>query len=140
MREQAKSDLAPAASGQPSDSMQASSDTAGESGDDTISIDDFRRVDLRVARVVAAHTIEGADKLLRLELDLGGPRRSVLAGVRPAYAAADVTGRLVIVVANLAPRRMRFGTSEGMVLATGEGEAIRLIAPATGAQPGDRVT
>jgi len=140
MLEQAKSDLAAAASGQPNDSMQASSDAAGESGDDTISIDDFRRVDLRVARVVAAHTIEGADKLLRLELDLGGPRRSVLAGVRPAYAAADVTGRLVIVVANLAPRRMRFGTSEGMVLATGEGEAIRLIAPATGAQPGDRVT
>jgi methionyl-tRNA synthetase len=105
-----------------------------------ITIDDFSKVDLRVARVVHAQQVEGADKLLRLTLDLGGTERNVFAGIKSAYAPEALIGRLVIVVANLAPRKMRFGVSEGMVLAAGPGgDDIWLLSPDAGATPGSRV-
>ncbi len=106
-----------------------------------IGIDDFVKVDLRVARIVAAEEVDGADKLLRLTLDLGGERRCVFAGIKAAYDPAKLVGRDTILVANLAPRKMRFGVSEGMVLAAGPGGSeIFLLAPDRGAEPGMRVT
>jgi methionyl-tRNA synthetase len=105
-----------------------------------ISIDEFAKVDLRIARIVEAAPVDGADKLLRLVVDLGGERRTVFAGIRQAYAPEQLTGRLTVVVANLAPRKMRFGTSEGMVLAAGPGGSeIFLLGPDDGAQPGMKV-
>ena len=105
-----------------------------------ISIDDFMKVDLRIARIEKADPVEGADKLLALTLDVGAERRNVFAGIKAAYDPAELVGRHVIVVANLAPRKMRFGTSEGMVLAAGPGgEDIFLLSPDEGAQPGMRV-
>ncbi len=107
----------------------------------TIGIEEFGRVDLRVARIVEARLVEGADKLLALSLDVGPlGSRSVFAGIRSAYDPAALVGRLVVIVANLAPRKMRFGVSEGMVLAAGPGGPdIWLLAPDSGAQPGMRV-
>ena len=104
-------------------------------------IDDFVKVDLRVARVVSADHVEGADKLLALKLSLGGDvTRSVFAGIKSAYKPEELVGRLVIVCANLAPRKMRFGVSEGMVLAAGGGgKEIFLLQPDDGAVPGQRV-
>ena len=105
-----------------------------------VSIDDFAKIDLRVARIESAELVEGADKLLRLTVDLGGERRQVFAGIRQAYAPESLVGRLTVVVANLEPRKMRFGMSEGMVLAAGPGGAeIFLLAPDSGAQPGMKV-
>jgi methionyl-tRNA synthetase len=105
-----------------------------------IGIEEFAKMDLRVARILRAEAVEGADKLLRLTLDLGGETRTVFAGIKPAYGSADLEGRLTVVVANLAPRKMKFGTSEGMVLAAGPGgREIFLLAPDAGAQPGMRV-
>ena len=105
-----------------------------------ITIDDFAKVDLRVARVVHAQQVEGADKLLQLTLDLGGTERNVFAGIKSAYEPDALMGRLVIVVANLAPRKMRFGVSQGMVLAAGPGgDDIWLLSPDAGATPGTRV-
>ena len=83
----------------------------------SISIDEFRRIDLRVARIVDAQAVAGADKLLKLTLDLGGATRTVFAGIKSAYQPDALKGRLTVVVANLAPRKMKFGVSEGMVLA-----------------------
>jgi methionyl-tRNA synthetase len=106
-----------------------------------IGVDDFARVDLRVARVIAAERIEGSDKLLRLSLDLGAEPRQVLSGIRASYAPELLIGRLVIVVANLEPRKMRFGVSSGMVLcASGQGEGVFLLGADSGAQPGMKVT
>ena len=114
--------------------------TAADDEDDMISIDDFMKVDLRIARIEKADPVEGADKLLALTLDVGAERRNVFAGIKAAYDPAELVGRHVIVVANLAPRKMRFGTSEGMVLAAGPGgEDIFLLSPDEGAQPGMRV-
>ncbi|WP_440997467.1 methionine--tRNA ligase [Arhodomonas sp. SL1] len=105
-----------------------------------IDIDTFSAVDLRVAEIIAADQVEGADKLLRLTLDLGGERRTVFAGIKAAYHPEDLVGRLTVMVANLKPRKMRFGTSEGMVLAAGPGgEALWLLSPDSGARPGMRV-
>jgi len=107
---------------------------------DKISIDDFSKVDLRVAKIVAADHVEGADKLLKLTVDLGGETRTLFAGIKSAYDPAQLVGRLTVVVANLAPRKMKFGTSEGMVLAaSGEGPGVYLLSPDSGAQPGMRV-
>ena len=106
-----------------------------------IGIDDFTRVDLRVARIVGAELVEGADKLLRLRLDIGNGTRTVFAGIRSAYSPEDLQGRLTVMVANLKPRKMRFGVSEGMVLAAGPGgKDLFLLEPDDGAQPGQRVT
>ncbi|MCK5860266.1 methionine--tRNA ligase [Abyssibacter sp.] len=108
--------------------------------DDMISIDDFMKVDLRVARVAEANPVEGADKLLQLTLDVGElGTRNVFAGIKSAYAPEDLVGKLVVVVANLAPRKMRFGLSEGMVIAAGNGEGIYVVSPDNGATPGSRV-
>ena len=106
-----------------------------------ISIDDFMKVDLRVARIDKAEPVEGADKLLALTLDIGGEKRNVFAGIKASYDPVTLVGRHVIMVANLAPRKMRFGVSEGMVLAAGPGgKDIFLLAPDDGAEPGMRVT
>ncbi len=105
-----------------------------------IGIEDFARVDLRVARIVKAETVEGADRLLKLTLDVGEGLRTVFAGIRSAYEPAALEGRLTIVVANLAPRKMKFGVSEGMVLAaSGEEEGIFLLSADPGARPGMKV-
>ena len=107
---------------------------------DTISIDDFNKLDLRVAKIARAEALEGADKLLKLTLDMGDGTRTVIAGIKSAYAPEKLEGRLTVVVANLAPRKMKFGVSEGMVLAaSGEGPEIFLVSPDAGAQPGMRV-
>jgi methionyl-tRNA synthetase len=107
----------------------------------SISIDDFAKVDLCIARIVNADHVEGADKLLRLTLDIGEARhRTVFAGIKSAYRPEDLIGRLTPMVANLAPRKMKFGVSEGMVLAaSGDGPGIYLLSPDSGAQPGMRV-
>ena len=104
-----------------------------------IGFEDFIKVDLRVARIVAANAVEGADKLLQLTLDIGGETRTVFSGIKAAYQPEDLEGRLTVLVANLAPRKMRFGLSEGMVLAAGDKQGIYLLSPDSGAQPGQRV-
>ncbi len=104
-----------------------------------ITIDDFAKIDLRVARIAKAEAVAGADKLVRLELDLGGEIRQVFAGIKSAYTPEDLQGRLTVMVANLAPRKMRFGVSEGMVLAAGGNGGIYLLSPDSGAEPGMRV-
>jgi len=106
-----------------------------------ISIDDFLRVDLRVARISKAEFVPGADKLLKLRIDVGElGQREIFAGIRAAYDPARLEGRLIVVVANLEPRKMRFGTSEGMLLAAGPGgQDIFVLSPDTGATPGMRI-
>jgi methionyl-tRNA synthetase len=105
-----------------------------------ISIDDFAKVDLRVARIVKAEHVDGADKLLKLTLDIGTETRTVFAGIKSAYDPATLEGRYAVMVANLAPRKMRFGTSEGMVLAaSGDGPELFLIGSDSGASPGMKV-
>jgi len=113
----------------------------GEAIKPEISIDDFAKVDLRIARIVSAGFVEGADKLLQLTVDLGeGRTRNIFAGIRSAYDPKTLEGRLTVVVANLAPRKMKFGVSEGMVLAAGPGgKDLWILSPDNGAQPGMRV-
>ncbi|TNC91341.1 MAG: methionine--tRNA ligase subunit beta, partial [Thalassolituus sp.] len=108
---------------------------------DTIEFPDFAKVDLRIARIVKADHVEGADKLLQLTLDIGnGETRNVFSGIKAAYKPEDLEGKLTVMVANLAPRKMKFGLSEGMVLAAGPGGSdIYLLEPHDGAQPGMRV-
>jgi methionyl-tRNA synthetase len=105
-----------------------------------IKFDDFAKVDLRVARIIKAEQVEGADKLLQLTLDIGGETRMVFAGIKSAYEPEMLEGRLTVMVANLAPRKMRFGVSEGMVLAAGPGgKDLFILSPDDGASPGMRV-
>ena len=104
-----------------------------------ITIDDFSKIDLRIAKVVDAQTVEGADKLIELQLDLDGQSRTVFAGIKNAYNPETLIGRHVVLVANLAPRKMRFGTSEGMILAASgidDASGIFVIEPDSGAEPG----
>ncbi|MEW5890811.1 MAG: methionine--tRNA ligase [Pseudomonadota bacterium] len=147
--------LAPAASGGTGPSAGTVSSThppsrpspsKGEGGESgalapEITLDDFSKIDLRIARIAQAEHVEGADKLIRLTLDLGPlGTRQVFAGIKSAYDPAALTGRLTVMVANLAPRKMKFGLSEGMVLAaSGEGPGLYLLEPDSGAQPGMRV-
>ena len=106
----------------------------------TIGFEDFAKLDLRIARINRAEHVEGADKLLRLELDLGGETRNVFAGIKSAYAPESLEGKLTVMVANRAPRKLRFGLSEGMVLAAGPGgDDLWILHPDDGAQPGMRV-
>jgi methionyl-tRNA synthetase len=115
----------------------AAADSAGAS----VSIDEFKRIELRVARIANAELVEGSDKLLRLTLDLGSGTRTVFAGIKGAYEPAALIGRLTVVIANLAPRKMKFGTSEGMVLAaSGDAPGLYLLAPDSGATPGMRIS
>lgn len=116
--------------------------TTSQKSDDTfISIDDFVKIDLRIAKIIHAESVAGADKLLKLILDIGeNKQRQVFAGIKSAYAPEDLVGKLTVMVANLAPRKMRFGLSEGMVLAAGPGgEDLWILHPDQGAQPGMRV-
>ncbi|RYZ58764.1 MAG: methionine--tRNA ligase, partial [Proteobacteria bacterium] len=106
-----------------------------------ITIDDFSKLDLRVARISAASHVEGAGKLLQLTLDLGnGVTRNVFSGIKSTYKPEDLVGKLTVMVANLAPRKMKFGISEGMVLASGDGERLALLFPDTNAEPGQRIS
>ncbi len=105
-----------------------------------IAYEDFAKIDLRVAKIVRAEHVKGADKLLQLTLDLGGETRNVFAGIKSAYSPEDLEGKLTVMVANLAPRKMRFGMSEGMVLAAGPGgKDLFILNPDDGAQPGMKV-
>ena len=108
----------------------------------TITIDDFLKVDLRVAKVINAENIEKANKLLKVDLDVGElGKRTVFAGIKTAYSAEDLVGKLVVVVANLQARKMTFGTSEGMILAAGPGgKELWLVHPENDAQPGMRIS
>jgi methionyl-tRNA synthetase len=107
---------------------------------DEIQFDDFAKIDLRIAKVVNAEHVEGADKLLKLTLDIGLGEKQVFAGIKSAYSPEDLIGKLTVMVANLAPRKMRFGLSEGMVLAAGPGgKDLFILNPDDGAQPGMRV-
>jgi methionyl-tRNA synthetase len=128
---------APAAVAPKTPASPAAPDPAGAP---SITIDDFGRIDLRIARIAAAELVEGADKLLKLTVDLGSERRTVFAGIRQSYSPEQLVGRLTVVVANLEPRKMRFGMSEGMVLAAGPGgKDIFLVSPDSGAEPGMKV-
>ena len=106
-----------------------------------ITIDDFAKIDLRIARIINAEAVPEAEKLLKLTLDLGDQTRQVFAGIKAAYPQPEkLIGKLTVMVANLAPRKMRFGISEGMVLAAGPGgEELWILHPDDGAQPGMRV-
>jgi methionyl-tRNA synthetase len=110
-----------------------------------ITIDDFAKVDLRIARIVNCETVEGSDKLLRLTLDVGeGRHRNVFSGIKSAYKPEDLVGKLTVLVANLAPRKMKFGVSEGMVLAASAADekanpGIYILNPWPGAEPGMRI-
>ena len=106
---------------------------------DTISIEDFSKIDLRIAKIVNAEHVEGAEKLLKLTLDIGSGKRTVFAGIKSAYAPEKLVGRHTVMVANLAPRKMKFGLSEGMVLAAGDGNGLFLLSPDEGAAPGMKV-
>ena len=122
-------------------SKPATGPLADEPIQDTITFDDFAKVDMRIAEIKSAEFVEGSDKLLKLMLDLGGETRQVFSGIRSAYPDPSVlVGRLTVMVANLAPRKMRFGMSEGMVMAAGPGgKDIFLLSPDSGAQPGHQV-
>ncbi len=131
----------PAAAAQPSASEDDGEALAKEPLAAECSIDDFAKVDLRVARVLAAEAIPEANKLLKLTVSLGGgSTRTIFAGIKAAYTPEALVGRLVVIVANLAPRKMKFGTSEGMVVAAGPGAAeVFVLAPDAGAKPGQRI-
>ncbi|MFU8820558.1 MAG: methionine--tRNA ligase [Gammaproteobacteria bacterium] len=129
---------APTAPAAPAAAAGASGPAA--EGPPEIGMEDFMKVDLRIARILEADYVDGADKLLKLTLDVGQGRRQVFSGIRSAYRAEDLPGRLTVVVANLKARKMRFGISEGMVLAASGGDGIFLVSPDEGAEPGMRVT
>ncbi len=133
MIEASKEDLAAAA-------VQPGGPLADDPIGEQIDFEDFAKLDLRVARIATAERVEGADKLLRLTLDLGGETRNVFAGIKSAYTPEQLEGRLTVMVANLKPRKMRFGVSEGMLLAAGPGgDELFLLGPDEGARPGMRV-
>jgi len=121
--------------------IQASGDPSIEKIADEINYDDFAKLDFRIAKIVAAKRVEKSDKLLQLTLDIGNETRNVFAGLSNAYKPEDLEGKLTVMVANLAPRKMRFGVSEGMVLAAGSGETeLYILNPDSGAKPGMRVS
>jgi methionyl-tRNA synthetase len=127
---------------QPATAIAAAAPAAASAtpGNGEITVEDFAKLDLRIAKIVAAEVVEGADKLLKLTLDLGEGQRTVFAGIRSAYAPEQLPGRMTLVLANLKPRKMRFGVSEGMVLAAGPGgKDIFLLAPDSGATAGMKV-
>ncbi|MFT3905432.1 MAG: methionine--tRNA ligase [Steroidobacteraceae bacterium] len=131
---------APAAAAATASGKDAATPTAASDTATHISIDDFARIQLRTALVLQATTVEGSDKLLKLTLDLGSEQRTVFSGIRSAYQPEQLVGKLVVVVANLAPRKMRFGTSEGMVLCAGDDGALFVLTADTGARPGMRIS
>ena len=141
---------APAAAAAPAAAVETAAAPAPEASDiealaPEISIDDFTKIDLRVAKIVNCEHVEGAGKLLRLTLDVGeGRYRNVFSGIKSAYQPEQLIGKLTVLVANLAPRKMKFGVSEGMVLcASAQDEkanpGLYLLEPVSGAQPGMRI-
>ena len=121
--------------------QQGSGDSSHEAIAPEINYDDFAKLDLRIAKIVAARRVEKSDKLLQLTLDIGSETRNVFAGISNAYQPEDLEGKLTVMVANLAPRKMRFGVSEGMVLAAGSGDTeLYILNPDSGAKPGMRVS
>ncbi|UTP72491.1 methionine--tRNA ligase [Alteromonas sp. LMIT006] len=139
MVEASKENLAPKAA-----PVKKPAKTAKLASDDelapTIQFEDFAKIDLRIAKIVSAEHVEGADKLLCLQLDIGTETRQVFAGIKSAYSPEQLSGKLTVMVANLAPRKMRFGMSEGMVLAAGPGgDELYILEPHEGAKPGMRV-
>ena len=141
MVEASKENLAPKAAARPAKPKKSSTKPASDDPiAETISFEEFAKVDLRIAKIVSAEHVEGADKLLRLQLDIGTSTKQVFAGIKSAYSPEQLTGKLTVMVANLAPRKMRFGMSEGMVLAAGPGgDELYILEPNEGAQPGMRV-
>ncbi len=135
----------PAEAASEAPAAESAAPPGGESLAETISIDDFAKVDLRIARIVNCEHVEGSTKLLRLTLDVGeGRHRNVFSGIKSAYEPADLIGKLTVMVANLAPRKMKFGVSEGMVLAASHADehanpGIYVLEPFPGATPGMRV-
>jgi methionyl-tRNA synthetase len=121
--------------------VQGGKATSDAATPDSITIDEFKRIDLRVAKIANAEHVEGADKLLKLTLDLGSETRTVFAGIKSAYDPSILVGRLTVMVANLAPRKMKFGVSQGMVLAASGAEpGLYLLSPDSGAKPGMRIS
>ena len=119
---------------------QSATATAAEPLKPECTIDDFARIDLRIAKVIKAESVEGADKLLRLVLDIGGLEKNVFAGIAKAYRPEELTGKIVVCLANLKPRQMKFGLSEGMILASGAGgKDIFMLTADPGAQPGQTI-
>jgi methionyl-tRNA synthetase len=129
----------------PSPERGGSNIPGGEELASTIGIEDFAKVDLRIAKIVACESVEGSNKLLRLTVDVGeGKTRNVFAGIASAYRPSELVGKLTVVVANLAPRKMKFGVSEGMVLAASHADeksnpGVYILNPWPGAQPGMRI-
>ena len=124
------------------DKKDKKADNAGEAAPGTVTIDDFAKLDLRAARVISCEEVPESDKLLKFRLDLGnGEERQVFSGIKSAYPdPAALAGRFVIMIYNLAPRKMRFGISEGMILSAGSGKKdIFLLSADAGVKPGDRV-
>ncbi|MBU1979283.1 MAG: methionine--tRNA ligase, partial [Gammaproteobacteria bacterium] len=139
MTEENKATLAPAAEHSPARHAEKQTHEIQPIAE-TISIDDFMKIDLRIAKIVNAEHVEGADKLLQLTLDIGeGKTRNVFAGIKSAYAPEKLIGRHTVMVANLAPRKMKFGLSEGMVLAASGDGGLYILSPDEGAKPGMRV-
>ncbi len=142
--ETAAAAVAPVAQGAPSAQGEVLDDDGASLAADPLapecSIDDFSKVDLRIARVLSAESVPEAKKLLKLEVSLGGDeRRTIFAGIKAHYAPEQLVGKLVVVCANLAPRKMKFGMSEGMVVCAGDGQGVFVLTPDAGAKPGMRV-
>ena len=131
----------PATQADPAAAQAAPAAQAAATAPSYITIDDFAKIDLRIARIANAEHVEGADKLLKLTLDVGPlGTKQVFAGIKSAYDPESLKGRLTVMVANLAPRKMKFGLSEGMVLAaSGDKPGIYLLSPDAGAEPGMKV-
>jgi len=138
MIEESKEGQAPPPAAEPAEGAEANE--AAEPFKPECTIDDFAKIDLRIAKVVTAERVEGADRLLRFVLDVGGVEKTVMAGIATAYQPEDLVGRLVVYVANLKPRKMRFGLSEGMILASGPGGTdIYMLSVDAGAKPGQEI-
>ncbi|CAC9572970.1 Methionyl-tRNA synthetase (EC 6.1.1.10) [uncultured Gammaproteobacteria bacterium] len=122
-------------------STQITKKKTQEEGGNMIHIDDFAKIDLRIAKIVKAQTVKGADKLLQLTLDIGEDNtRNVFAGIKAHYKPEELEGKLTVMVANLAPRKMKFGISEGMVLAASDGKSLHILLPDSGAQIGMKIS
>jgi methionyl-tRNA synthetase len=122
------------------ENIQQTSNDNETQDDNMIQIDDFSKIDLRIAKIVKAQEVEGADKLVQLTLDIGEEdTRNVFAGIKEYYTPEDLEGRLTVMVANLAPRKMRFGVSEGMILAASDGKSVHLLSSDSDAKPGMKI-
>ena len=115
-------------------------DDMNESDANIIEFDDFAKLDLRVAEILQAEEIEGADKLLKFRISLGTEERVIIAGIKKHYKPEELVGKHIAVVANLKPRKMKFGTSEGMLLAASSDEGVFLLSPDKGAKAGDKIS